>query len=38
MPKEVKQMYYVDITMFLYTDLVSRLMGMTFAWFLGFDV
>lgn len=28
----------VDITIFLYTDLVSRLMGITFAWFLGFDI
>jgi hypothetical protein len=29
--------YYVDITTFLYTDLVSRLMGLTWAWFLGFN-
>lgn len=30
--------YPVDITMFLYTDLVDRLVGITFAWFLGFDI
>jgi hypothetical protein len=27
-------MTHWDITMFLYTDLVDRLMGMTWAWFL----
>ena len=28
----------IDISYFLYTDLVSRLVGITFAWFLGIDV